>query len=166
MTHTKGVGRPQPSTKPPGRLGRIRATHDRRPAPAAGSPLSYDRRTELPRVLPLWPHELDDETPQGRSKVLAKLRRALRAERRRGIAGHWTYDLARHVELLRVYRRELASSGLPDPTQRTHEPTTHPSSRPSDCARTIAPSRDLQVPSAWGRSRTASAKGLGFRDDG
>jgi hypothetical protein len=65
--------------------------------------------TELPRVLPLWPRELDDETFEGRQRILAKLRRALRAERRRGLAGHWTYDLARHVELLRVYRIELAA---------------------------------------------------------
>ncbi len=77
-------------------------------------PRSYDRRTQLPRVLPLWPHELDDETPEGRSNIVGKLRRALRAERRRGVAGHWTYDLARHVELLRLYRLELASSGLRD----------------------------------------------------
>lgn len=73
----------------------------------------YDRHAELPRVLPLWPHELDDESPQGCRLVLCKLQRALRAERRRGIAGHWTYDLARHVELLRVYHLELALSGLP-----------------------------------------------------
>ena len=71
----------------------------------------YDRGTELPRVLPLWPHEVDDVTPEGRWRILAKLRRALRAERRRGLAGHWTYDLARHVELLRVYRLELAAAG-------------------------------------------------------
>jgi hypothetical protein len=70
----------------------------------------YDRRTELPRVLPLWPHEVADESPQGRALVVAKLARALRAERRRGIAGHWTYDLARHAALLRVYRLELAAS--------------------------------------------------------
>jgi hypothetical protein len=79
--------------------------------PAIARP--YDRATELPRVLALWPQELADESPQGRRLVLCKLRRALRAERRRGIAGHWTYDLARHVELLRVYRLELALSGLP-----------------------------------------------------
>lgn len=72
------------------------------------SPPSYDRRTALPRVLPLWPHELDDASAEGRRNVLARLRRALRAERRRGLAGHWTYDLARHAELLRVYRAELA----------------------------------------------------------
>jgi hypothetical protein len=62
-------------------------------------------------VVPLWPGELDDESPEGRRRILAKLRRALRAERRRGLGGHWTYDLARHVALLRVYRLELASSG-------------------------------------------------------
>jgi hypothetical protein len=84
--------------------------------PAAAPQRAYDRRTELPRVLPLWPHELDDESPQGRRSILAKLRRTLRAERRRGIAGNWTYDLARHVGLLRVYRLELAdwhNSGHP-----------------------------------------------------
>jgi hypothetical protein len=81
-----------------------------RPPPAAAR-RPYDRHTELPRVLPLWPHELDDETAEGRRRILAGLRRALRAERRRGRAGHWTYDLARHVELLRVYRLELGSAG-------------------------------------------------------
>ena len=90
----------------------------RSPPPCAGAPRTrlasppprpYDRRRELPRVLPLWPHELDDESPEGRRRVLARLRRTLRAERRRGLAGHWTYDLSRHVELLRVYRAELAS---------------------------------------------------------
>jgi hypothetical protein len=50
------------------------------------------------------------------------LRRALRAERRRGIAGHWTYDLARHVELLRVYRLELVASGLADMTRAGRRP--------------------------------------------
>jgi len=40
--------------------------------------------------------------------VLAKLRRALRAERRRGLAGHWSYDLNRHVGLLSAYRGEQA----------------------------------------------------------
>lgn len=91
-------------------LARTRDRRFRAAAAAAAPQRPYDRRTELPRVLPLWPHELDDESPEGRRRVLAKLRRALRAERRRGVAGHWTYDLARHVELLRVYRLELAAS--------------------------------------------------------
>ena len=84
------------------RAGRIRAT---RPAP----PQRLDRRAALGRLLPLWPHELADESPQGRLRVVVRLRKALRAERRRGLAGHWTYDLARHVELLRLYRAEAAA---------------------------------------------------------
>jgi len=82
-----------------------------RASPGPARERAYDRTTDLPRVLPLWPHELDDETPEGRRRILARLRRALRAERQRGLAGHWTYDLARHVELLRVYRMELALRG-------------------------------------------------------
>ena len=58
-------------------------------------------------MLALWPHELEDESASARLEIIAKLRRALRAERQRGLAGHWIYDLARHVELLRVYRQEL-----------------------------------------------------------
>jgi hypothetical protein len=67
-----------------------------------------NRRVALSRLLALWPHELDDESAGARLRVLGKLRKALRAERRRGLAGHWTYDLARHIELLQLYRAELA----------------------------------------------------------
>jgi hypothetical protein len=70
---------------------------------------SYDRGRELPRLLPIWPHEIDDTSAAGRTRLVRKLRRALRAERRRGLAGHWSYDLARHMQLLRAYRAELAS---------------------------------------------------------
>jgi hypothetical protein len=83
--------------------------------PPAKSTAAYDRRTELARILPLWPAELADDSRRGRRLIIAKLRRALRAERRRGIAGHWTYDLARHVELLRVYRLELAREASDPP---------------------------------------------------
>jgi hypothetical protein len=84
------------------RSGRIRAM---RPAPQQ----RLDRRAALGRLLPLWPHELADESPQGRLRVVTRLRQALRAERRRGLAGHWTYDLARHVELVRLYRAETTA---------------------------------------------------------
>jgi hypothetical protein len=82
------------------RPARVRAIRPPRPA--------FDRRAALTRVLALWPGEVDDLSAAGRQDMLARLRRALRAERRRGIAGHWTYDLARHVELLHLYRQELA----------------------------------------------------------
>ena len=87
--------------RPKPRQGRIRATRPPRTVP--------DRRTALSKALAFWPHELDDESPPARRRIVARLRRALRAERQRGIAGHWTYDLARHIELLRLYRTELAA---------------------------------------------------------
>src|SRR5262245_47629625 len=61
-------------------------------------------RAELARLLPLWPHELTDTSPAGTAHILAVLERALRAERRRGLAGHWTYNLSRHAQLLRAYQ--------------------------------------------------------------
>jgi hypothetical protein len=44
--------------------------------------------------------------------VLGKLRSALRAERRRALAGHWSYDLNRHLGLLSAYKGELAGLRL------------------------------------------------------
>ncbi len=70
---------------------------------------AQDLRRELARLVPLWPHEIADETPAGRAKLLRALRRALKAERLRGIEGSWTYDLARHAQLLRAYQREMAN---------------------------------------------------------
>jgi hypothetical protein len=39
--------------------------------------------------------------------VLGKLRRAPRAERRRGTSGHWSYDLNRHLAVVSAYKAEL-----------------------------------------------------------
>jgi hypothetical protein len=69
---------------------------------------AYVRARDLPKLIALWPHELADESPEGRRRVLVKLRRALRAERRRGLAGHWSYDLNRHLGLLSAFRGERA----------------------------------------------------------
>ena len=63
---------------------------------------------EKSALLPMWPHELSDVSLAGRRSRIAVLRRTLRAERQRGVAGHWTYDLARHWALLRWYRTEVA----------------------------------------------------------
>lgn len=65
------------------------------------------RRKRLASLVPLWPRDLDDTSRQGRVRLIALLERALRAERRRGLAGHWTYDLARHMQLLEAYRAEV-----------------------------------------------------------
>lgn len=79
-----------------------------RSAPAAFPPGAYVRARDLPSLLPLWPHELATPTPPEHARLLGRLRRALREERRRGLAGHWSYDLARHARLLRAYRAEVA----------------------------------------------------------
>jgi hypothetical protein len=64
---------------------------------------------ELTRLLPLWPHELADTSLKGRQRIVAVIERALRAERRRGQAGHWAYDLARHASLSRAWKRERSA---------------------------------------------------------
>jgi hypothetical protein len=68
----------------------------------------YDRRTDLVRLLPLWPAELAGESIAGRARVVRLLDAALRRERQRGVGGHWTYDLARHANLLRAAQAERA----------------------------------------------------------
>lgn len=71
-----------------------------------------ERTSAFARSLPLWPGELEDRSPEGRLALLARLRRALRAERRRGVAGDWAYDLARHRALVALYRREAQEALL------------------------------------------------------
>jgi hypothetical protein len=68
----------------------------------------YLRARDLPRLLPLWPHEIETSSASEHAVLLARMRRALRIERQRGLAGHWAYDLARHAQLLRAYRAETA----------------------------------------------------------
>jgi hypothetical protein len=75
----------------------------------------YRRETMLPRLIPLLPSELAETGAGQRRRILARLARALRAERNRGRAGHWTYDLNRHIGLKQAYeaeRRLLGAGGL------------------------------------------------------
>jgi hypothetical protein len=65
---------------------------------------AYLRSRDLPKLVPLWPHELADHSPEGCRHVLAKLRSALRAERRRALSGRWSYDLNRHLGLISAYK--------------------------------------------------------------
>ena len=84
----------------------------RSPCPRAATPAEapprYCRSRDLPRLLALWPNGLEDLSPQAHARLVAKLRAALRAERMRGLGGHWSYDLARHRQLLVAYRAEHA----------------------------------------------------------
>ena len=38
--------------------------------------------------------------------IVARLERALRAERQKARSGHWTYDLNRHIALRQAHRAE------------------------------------------------------------
>lgn len=73
---------------------------------------SGDRLSEIARLVPLWPGELSDRSPSGRARLIAHLTRALRLERQRGRAGHWTYDLSRHAALYRALQCERAEAAL------------------------------------------------------
>ncbi len=66
------------------------------------------RVEELARLIPLWPAEIASLKPSSLKRVVMMLEQALRAERRRGRAGHWCYDLSRHMALVAALRRERA----------------------------------------------------------
>jgi len=68
----------------------------------------YRRATQLPRLIPVAPADLADDSDAGTRCILAMLARALRSERRRGRAGHWSYDLNRHIGLHQAIRAETA----------------------------------------------------------
>ena len=78
-------------------------------AAAPAGPADYERKRDLPRLMPLFEDELMTPTLAAHARLLALMRRALRVERTRGIAGAWSYDLARHSALLRAYRAEAAA---------------------------------------------------------
>lgn len=69
----------------------------------------YQRKRDLPLLLPSWPQEINDETAAGSRKLIARLQCALRAERQRGRTGHWSYDLNRHLGLVQAYKNEVAA---------------------------------------------------------
>ncbi len=56
------------------------------------------------RLLPEGEEELWLSSARDREALKARLRSALRSERRRGRAGHWSYDLNRHLGLLQALR--------------------------------------------------------------
>jgi hypothetical protein len=82
----------------------------------------YDRARDLPRLLALWPHEIDDCSPTGRAHLISVLQRALRRERQRGLDGHWAYDLARHRALLAAALAEHAEPRRHRPKPDTVKP--------------------------------------------
>ncbi|MBR2536161.1 MAG: hypothetical protein IKE66_08845 [Hyphomicrobium sp.] len=67
------------------------------------------RREDLKRLLPMWPAELADLSLAGRRHIIRHLERALRAERRRGRAGHFAYSISRHAALIANCKQERAA---------------------------------------------------------
>ena len=67
------------------------------------------RREDLKRLLPMWPAEVEDLSLSGRRHIIRYLERALRAERRRGRAGHFAYNISRHAALISNYKQERAA---------------------------------------------------------
>lgn len=70
--------------------------------------IGYDRIRDLPKLIALWPDELRDFSRTGTHTIISRLRLAMRAERKRGQSGHWSYDLERHLALVRAYKAERA----------------------------------------------------------
>lgn len=64
---------------------------------------------DLPRLIAVWPSEIIDPGRAGTIKLIGKLKSALRAERQRGRAGHWTYDLGRHMGLAKALKAEITA---------------------------------------------------------
>ncbi|MCP4934468.1 MAG: hypothetical protein GY927_09755 [bacterium] len=62
----------------------------------------------MPALLALWPSELDDMSATGTNRIIKELEIALMAERRRGRAHHWCYDLNRHLALVSALKGERA----------------------------------------------------------
>jgi hypothetical protein len=67
---------------------------------------TYERSRMLVRLLPVGPDEIAGHEPETTRRIVLKLARALRTERARGRAGHWTYDLNRHMGLLQALNAE------------------------------------------------------------
>ena len=94
------------------RSGRASDAANRRDG-AAAAIAGWDRRRMLPRLIPVGPEELGDESREGRAVIVGRLMRALRGERVRGRAGHWSYSLDRHIGLVQALaaeRRGLTTS--------------------------------------------------------
>jgi len=67
---------------------------------------AYERARCLPRVLPLLAGTCQGPEPETTRLIVRKLAEAIRRERRLGRAGHWAYDLNKHVALTQAWEAE------------------------------------------------------------
>lgn len=66
----------------------------------------YVRGRILPRLLPVGLADMEPDGVAVTLRICRMLARALRSERNRGRAGHWTYSLDRHMGLAQALRAE------------------------------------------------------------
>jgi hypothetical protein len=78
----------------------------------------YERARHLPWLARATPDEIASSDPEVTRAIVARLARALRAERRRGRAGHWTYDMNRHIALTQALAAERQRLGRISPPRR------------------------------------------------
>ncbi len=142
---------------------------DTRIADVQPSSAAFDPRIDaLVRLLPLWPHEIADQSVAARTRLVAHLRRALRSERQRGVAGHWTYSVSRHAALSRLYHSELAGlrASMAAAARSTHEADAAKRADTANAARGADHQRHGELRMAEARKRGAPETTRRPRDDG
>ena len=70
--------------------------------------LAYCRERHLGGLIGVGPDLVSDQSTAAGRLILARLKQALRAERRRARAGHWAYDINRHIALRQACMAETA----------------------------------------------------------
>ena len=68
----------------------------------------YIRERDLPKLLALWPKEINNYTFGGTEHIIKRLQEVLRATYRAALSGHWVYDVNRHIGLLTALKAEQA----------------------------------------------------------
>lgn len=79
---------------------------------------AYERVRHLPRLFAVYATDLAEDIGS-RRRLIGRIEDALRRERKRGLAGHWAYDIARHYQMIAVWEHETkALAALTAPTAR------------------------------------------------
>jgi len=68
----------------------------------------YARARDLPKLFPLAPENLADDSVAGTERIVTRLAALARAQHRLGRRRHWSYDLNRHLAVLTALKAERA----------------------------------------------------------
>jgi len=126
----------------------------------------YDRARHLPALIGIDPGVLSGAGAMPKTAILARLKRALRAERQRAKAGHWAYDLNRHIALrqaLIAEGLETTLASLTDDWGADWAEWTYGRGNPSGLSHMFIPDFDLPAVERPGGFGTINATGANFR---